>query len=75
MFYFTFRNEKSRMTSWLRGSTIRSSLGRRSVPESAAALQDVDPAAAFHTFNKHWQQTSDIISRTTQRKQVNTIHK
>ena len=64
-----YRDEERRMTSWLRGSAIRSSLGRK-VPEGSSQLQDVDPAAAYHTFIKHWQQTNDIISRPPSRGQV-----
>ncbi|XP_068222666.1 FHF complex subunit HOOK-interacting protein 1B isoform X2 [Palaemon carinicauda] len=55
------------MTSWLRASPLRSSLGRRRVP---SPLHDVDPAAAFQSFIKHWQQTCEIIERTRLRGQV-----
>lgn len=55
------------MTSWLRGSPLRTSLGRRRAP---SPLHDVDPAAAFHSFIKHWQQTCEIISRTQLRGQA-----
>lgn len=54
------------MTSWVRNSPLRVSLGRR----RSASLQDVDPAAAFHSFIKHWQQTCDIFERTQLRGQV-----
>ncbi|XP_050730435.1 FHF complex subunit HOOK interacting protein 1A-like isoform X3 [Eriocheir sinensis] len=56
------------MTSWLRDSPLRVSLGRRRA--APPPLQDVDPAAAFHSFIKHWQQTLDIIERTRLRGQV-----
>ncbi|KAK7070811.1 hypothetical protein SK128_016146, partial [Halocaridina rubra] len=55
------------MTSWLRASPLRSSLGRRRTP---SPLHDVDPAAAFQSFIKHWQQTCEIIERTKLRGQV-----
>lgn len=55
------------MTSWLRASPLRSSLGRRRTP---SPLHDVDPAAAFQSFIKHWQQTGEIIERTRLRGQV-----
>ncbi|KAK8735967.1 hypothetical protein OTU49_005143 [Cherax quadricarinatus] len=55
------------MTSWLRDSPLRMSLGRRRAP---SPLHDVDPAAAFQSFIKHWQQTCDIINRTKLRGQV-----
>lgn len=55
------------MTSWLRDSPLRVSLGRRRAP---SPLQDVDPAAAFQSFIKHWQQTCEIIDRTRLRGQV-----
>ncbi|CAL4136164.1 unnamed protein product [Meganyctiphanes norvegica] len=58
------------MTSWLtRASPLRSSLGRRS-SRTPSLLQDVDPEAAFHSFIKHWQQTSEILSRTRLRGMV-----
>ncbi|XP_063845079.1 FHIP family protein GJ17503-like isoform X2 [Scylla paramamosain] len=56
------------MTSWLRDSPLRVSLGRRR--PTPPPLQDVDPAAAFHSFIKHWQQTRDIIDRTRLRGHV-----
>lgn len=56
------------MTSWLRDSPLRVSLGRRR--PAPPPLQDVDPAAAFHSFIKHWQQTRDIIDRTRLRGHV-----
>ncbi|XP_076065364.1 FHF complex subunit HOOK-interacting protein 1B-like isoform X2 [Oratosquilla oratoria] len=56
------------MTSWLRGSPLRSSLGRRT--RAPSPIHDVDPAAAFHSFIKHWQQTIEIISRTRGQGQV-----
>nr|XP_045615717.1 FHF complex subunit HOOK interacting protein 1B-like isoform X5 [Procambarus clarkii] len=55
------------MTSWLRDSPLRVSLGRRRAP---SPLHDVDPAAAFHSFIKHWQQTCEIFSRTRLRGEV-----
>ncbi|XP_047475615.1 FHF complex subunit HOOK interacting protein 1B-like isoform X6 [Penaeus chinensis] len=55
------------MTSWLRGSPLRTSLGRRRAP---SPLHDVDPAAAFHSFIKHWQQTCEIFARTQLRGQA-----
>ncbi|XP_042204929.1 FHIP family protein CPIJ015043-like isoform X2 [Homarus americanus] len=55
------------MNSWLRESPLRVSLGRRRVP---SPLHDVDPAAAFQSFIKHWQQTREIINRTQLRGQV-----
>uniref|UniRef100_A0A6A7FY64 Protein FAM160A1-like isoform X1 n=2 Tax=Hirondellea gigas TaxID=1518452 RepID=A0A6A7FY64_9CRUS len=35
-----------------------------------AELSKVDPAAAYHTFNKHWQQTLEIMEQTKLQKQV-----
>ncbi|KAK4323330.1 hypothetical protein Pmani_005958 [Petrolisthes manimaculis] len=60
-------NEECGMTSWVRNSPLRVSLGRR---RSASPLHDVDPAAAFHSFIKHWQQTCDIFERTQLRGQI-----
>ena len=37
-----------------------------------AELEQVDPAAAFHTFSKHWQQTCEIMEKTRSKKQVCT---
>lgn len=59
------------MTSWLRDSPLRVSLGRRRAP---SPLHDVDPAAAFQSFIIHWQQTCEIIDRTRLRGQVRLEH-
>ncbi|KAF2366466.1 Retinoic acid induced 16-like protein [Trinorchestia longiramus] len=35
-----------------------------------AELDHVDPAAAYHTFTKHWQQTVEIMETTASRREV-----
>lgn len=48
--------------SWLRNSQLRASFSKRR--QSNSPPKECDPTACYNSFQKHWQQTREIIDRT-----------